>query len=88
VIWSADNLAFDFTVKFQSKQPFSEKKWKQDGEETGKEVQGTIKSHGNGKHDYFYSVTVGDNVIGPAGGPELIVDGGEGVFDSDRPKPP
>ena len=79
VFWDAANDAFEFRVEFTRKVPFGTflTKW-MDKHETGKHVDGKVKRHGPGKHRYPYevSMTMG---IGPHGGPELIVDGGEGI---------
>ena len=88
VVWTAENRAVQFTVRFKKKQPFQEQKWKNDREETGTMVDGTIRSHGHGHHVYPYDVIVGNTGVGPEAGPELIVDGGEGVIEPKKPKKP
>jgi hypothetical protein len=82
VVWIADGRAFDFTVRFVGRIPFAGAEWR-DREETGtmqtnREVHGTIKEHGSGKHSPYSYVVNPDRNLAPASGPVLIVDGGPG----------
>src|SRR5262245_52085724 len=80
----------NIVVAFRGDVPFSDDEWKDKGAR-GKKIIGNLKPHEKGKHDYYYDAEGWEtkSSSGHKGTPDLIVDGGEGLFELEpRPKKP